>query len=198
MGAVRDAAINGFNEIIEDIKTNAEAEGAGETFTSLYVFNNKTKVIFKDEPVTSLTPLTRETYIPRGSTALRDCIGQAVADLEEADTFEGDTAALLVIISDGEENSSVEYSGEQIRQLVKEKEHSGFWTFTFMLANVDIRKVQQDFAAQAGNVGAFVVTDWDNMTANMGDSLTNYYSARKLGETTMSSFHKKKSESLTP
>lgn len=45
--------------------------------------------------------------------------------------------AIVVIVTDGEENSSHEYTKAKIQELVKARQDSGKWAFIYLGANVD-------------------------------------------------------------
>ena len=44
---------------------------------------------------------------------------------------------MFVIITDGEENSSREYSAKSIKDLIKQKKEKDAWEFVFLAANID-------------------------------------------------------------
>ena len=69
----------------------------------------------------ALVPLNMDTYIPNGVTPMYDCIGMALQDLEQHDE-EGDLGFLFVVISDGLENSSKEWTADRIAEKVKNLE----------------------------------------------------------------------------
>jgi len=47
---------------------------------------------------------------------------------------------LVTIITDGEENSSKEFTGQMIKKMIDELKALG-WVFTFIGANIDVEKV---------------------------------------------------------
>ncbi|WP_193509123.1 vWA domain-containing protein [Cryobacterium sp. BB736] len=78
---------------------------------------------------------------PRGGTALYDALGISIGE------FGRELAALpaharpgtvqVVVVTDGEENSSQEYSLDAVRALITEQKEKYSWDFVFLGANQD-------------------------------------------------------------
>lgn len=87
-----------------------------------------------------------DTYKPRGSTSLRDAVAKAITEIE-------DKNVLFVIITDGQENSSIEYGGnegaEKLKKLISSKEAIG-WKFIYMGANQDSFTSAQNLGINKG------------------------------------------------
>ena len=88
--------------------------------------------------------------MPRGSTALLDAVGQAInetgARLAAVDESQRPGLVVFVIVTDGQENSSREFTREQIRTMVEHQQSAYKWQFTFLSAN-------QDAFAAGGSMG---------------------------------------------
>lgn len=99
--------------------------------------------------------LDEKTYIVGGSTALRDAIGRTITDFEKAvpELGEGDRV-LLVVQTDGHENSSREYSAETIKTMLAEREAKG-WGTIYMGAGPNAWN-------QGGNLGFSSSLRYDN------------------------------------
>lgn len=86
--------------------------------------------------------------VPRGSTALNDATGFGITELGErlAKMPEDERPGLVmvVIVTDGEENSSREYTKDQVKALVERQTNEYGWQFVFLAANIDA------FAAAGG------------------------------------------------
>jgi hypothetical protein len=78
------------------------------------------------------TRLTATNYRPRGGTALRDAIGLTVTKFETGTTLGSDDRVLVVVSTDGHENSSREYGAGQIKTLIADREATGTWTFVYL------------------------------------------------------------------
>lgn len=98
-------------------------------------------------PFTDVKKYVHEFRIkPRGGTALWDAIGRNIRDTENA--LAGDWAKakpVVVIVTDGYENSSREFNSLSLNQLITEKRGKG-WEFLYLGAN-------QDAVLEAANIG---------------------------------------------
>ena len=95
--------------------------------------------------------LNHENYVPRGGTPLWDALAQVIAWTGEgAARVQRETKAglpppvLVVIITDGEENSSRFWNSASINGLIKEKETQG-WTFMYLGTEREAWKNEQAF-----------------------------------------------------
>ena len=96
------------------------------------------RTIIDTKPITQVNDLTKDDYCPNGCTPLYDAMGKSLTALEKKVTE--DDQVLVTIITDGMENSSREYSGAMICELVKRLRSKG-WTFVYIGANQDAVKV---------------------------------------------------------
>src|SRR6185369_4884147 len=87
--------------------------------------------------ISEVSPMNKEEYQPRGGTPLLDAIGQTINGLDSDWKKENPDRAIVVIVTDGEENSSREYTKEKIKDMIKAREDSGKWSFIYLGANVD-------------------------------------------------------------
>lgn len=97
-------------------------------------FNNKVEQRFSGTVGSELT----FTYKPEGSTSLYDAIGQTITGtlnyLAKAEKKPKDV--YMIILTDGEENSSSSYSGDTIKNMI-ETQKAADWKFIFLAANQD-------------------------------------------------------------
>jgi len=99
-------------------------------------------------------------YQPNGQTALLDAIGMSVAASERLMANEGDSA-VIIILTDGYENASKEYSHKQIKELIKAKEATGKWSFTYLGATLDAVEIARSMNIKAENSFAFEKKNMD-------------------------------------
>jgi Mg-chelatase subunit ChlD len=137
MSTVRDATISGFNEFVE-----AQRKAPGEANLTLIQFDteNAHEVVF-DRPVAEMPKLTVETYIPRGGTPLHDALGRTItqlgAKLKKIPEAERPAKVVIVVMTDGLENSSHEYTAPQIAEMIRHQRETYKWEFLFLGANQD-------------------------------------------------------------
>lgn len=133
-GLERDT-VGGFNSMLEKQK-----KSGSEAVVTTVLFDGGYKLLHDRADIRGIAPLTEQDYQVGGCTALFDAMGRTVMKIKSA----GDhvlpeyrpSKTLFVIITDGEENASREYSAEQIRTLVEQQKESG-WEFVFLGANID-------------------------------------------------------------
>ncbi|MEU1983726.1 vWA domain-containing protein [Nocardia sp. NPDC019395] len=91
---------------------------------------------------------------PRGGTALYDAIGKLVTDIgaELAGRPESERpgTVIVVILTDGHENSSREWTHSAVRSLIEQQQNDYNWDFLFLGANMDAVQIgtQLGFAPQ--------------------------------------------------
>ena len=91
------------------------------------------------EPVEKLSEIDEKKYQPDAMTPLYDAMGFSFVKLRKEIESITDFNVLVTILTDGEENSSREYSGEAIKKLVEELSQQR-WTFTYIGADHDVEK----------------------------------------------------------
>ena len=124
MHGSEDDTIGGFNSFIEK-----ERKKEFNTNVTTILFDHEYEVLYKRKAINDVKELTREEYFVRGSTALLDAIGRTITSLDK----EIDNKVLFVIMTDGMENSSIEFSKTQIKNMIEN--HT--WEFIFIGANID-------------------------------------------------------------
>ena len=136
MEPIRDDVIGGFNAFL----ASQQAETSAATLT-LVQFDGQDpyEVLADHADVHAVSPLTRETFVPRGATPLLDAMGRCILDTElwiarqPADTRPDHV--VFVIITDGQENASREFKLGRVKSLLKAKEKLG-WQFIFLSADL--------------------------------------------------------------
>lgn len=133
-GLERDT-IGGFNSMLEKQK-----QVEGECRITTVLFDNRYQLLHDRIDIRAVSPMTEREYQVGGSTALLDAVGRTIQKLVsvQKNTAEEYRAGnvMFVIITDGEENSSREYSAEKIKAMIEEEKRYG-WEFVFLGANID-------------------------------------------------------------
>ena len=136
MAGLEQDTIGGFNGLIE--KQKQEASSAR---VSLILFDDRTEVILDRVPIEDIGSLSEEEYYVRGSTALWDAVGRSVLHIarvhQKMKAENRPEKTLFIITTDGMENSSVEYSLDQVKQLIERQKERDHWEFLFLGANID-------------------------------------------------------------
>lgn len=141
MASIASDTVGGFNTLIEDRK-----EDQGETKVSLVQFDNEYETVFTALAPSEIEPLK---FTPRGGTALHDAIGRTILDvgnrLSDMDEWERPDKVLFVILTDGEENSSLEFNADKIKEMITHQQDIYSWDFIFIGANQDAILTAQSF-----------------------------------------------------
>lgn len=128
-----DDVIGGFQKLIDEQK----AEKDGECIISLYRFSDKVKKDYIGKPVNEVPKLT---YSPGGCTAMNDGVGTAIDEigkwLSDMDESERPSKNMIVIMTDGQENASQEYTFDSVKAKIQHQEEKYSWTFVYMGTNL--------------------------------------------------------------
>ncbi len=133
MSGSEEDTIGGFNSFIQ-----REKDKNLNTHVTTVLFDDQYEVLYKRKPINEVTELTRNEYWVRGCTALLDAIGKTINTLDK----EIDNKVLFIIMTDGMENSSREFSKEKIRNLISN--HN--WEVIYIGADIDSY-------SEAGHIG---------------------------------------------
>jgi Mg-chelatase subunit ChlD len=141
MESIKTTIIQGFNEIVQTVKGIENEFMDQEHFISLITFNGLgQKLLHFVDPVQNLNQIDDERYDPTASTPLFDAMGFGLNKLKKHLANETDYNVLVTILTDGEENASKEYSGNDIKTLIEELKLNR-WTFTYIGTEHDVEKI---------------------------------------------------------
>ena len=129
MSGSESDVIGGFKKTIEEQKAVKD----GECIVTLYEFASDVKQVYLGKTLDKVEDLD---YRVGGMTRLYDGIGTAVDDigkwLSNMDESERPSKNLIVIITDGGENSSTEYRLKDIKDRIKEQTEKYSWDFIYL------------------------------------------------------------------
>ena len=136
MSSIRDDIKGSFNEFLKK-----QREEPGKTVFDLFQFNDEVKRPVKSADLTKFHDDLMSKYDCSGCTALNDAIciaidtvGHTFADMEESERPEH---VLCVIITDGMENASREYTSKDVKDRIEHQKTAYKWQFEFLAANQD-------------------------------------------------------------
>jgi len=135
MGGTESDIVGGFNSMIAQHR-----EQEGGALVSTVLFSDESRVLHDRVPIDRIPEMKREDYRVGGCTALLDAVGGAICHIRNVHKYAREEdrpqKTLFVVMTDGCENASREYSNEQIKRLVKQQEETG-WEFLFIGADID-------------------------------------------------------------
>ncbi len=133
MQAVREDMVGGLNRFIKDQKKLPDKA----RFT-LVQFDTEYETICNGMALNKVGMLD---LVPRGCTALLDAIGRTINltedRLRQLTKKDKPSKVLFLIITDGHENSSHEFTKKQILEMIRQQKDKNKWEFVFLGANQD-------------------------------------------------------------
>ena len=141
MSGFEQDTIGGYNSVLAE---NRKKEG--NIYVTTVLFNHENSTLHNREPISKVKNLTLDDYSVGGNTALLDAVGITIDKIRENRKITKNNNVLFVIITDGAENSSNEYSRDKIKSMINSAEKEDKWDFIFLGANIDA-------IAEAGNIG---------------------------------------------
>jgi hypothetical protein len=195
MQGLEGKTIRGFNSQLETLQ-KLQQEYPDQSFVvSLSFFNSRVSQILRFGKIQELTPLSRSMYQPSGSTALLDAIGSSIEDIRSTYGVEIDqnqASVVIMILTDGEENSSTLYTQQLISQQIKTLEETDKWTFTFLGAEIDAYTIGQRLNIKRENTMSFLKQDFDQTMNQMGCAMVDYTASKDKGNILSELFSPKK------
>jgi uncharacterized protein YegL len=150
MSSIRGDTIGGFNTFVKD-----QAAQPGACRVTLVQFDDQYEPNYTAVDAREVVPLNEDTYQPRGSTALNDAFGRAIvstgARLRAMAEKDRPAKVIFVVITDGAENASKEYSKAKVRQLVEQQERDYKWNFVYIGAGIDAMSEGGQYGAAAAS-----------------------------------------------
>jgi uncharacterized protein YegL len=136
MGGLEGDTIGGYNSVLAKQKA-----AGGECLITTALFDNGYELLHDRIDIKAVRPITEREYRVGGTTALVDAIGRTIqkivnAQRRTADEYRAEKV-MFVVITDGEENSSREYSSCEVKALIERQKSAYGWEFVFLGANID-------------------------------------------------------------
>ena len=160
MQSIREDMEGGYAAFIAG-HAAADPETHGECRVSLYEFSSRQvhgsawyKAVYERTPVAEVP---RYVLSPDGGTALHDAVGKAITDTAAGIRDHHDwrpDKVYIVIVTDGEGNSSLVFSNATLQPLVEAKQEQG-WEFLYLGANQDAFK-----EGSGMGIAAAATMDW--------------------------------------
>jgi hypothetical protein len=170
MSSLVSDVIGSYNTFIEKQKSEP-----GEAEVTLVLFDTQYEEVYSKVNVKEVPLLDNKTYFARGGTALLDAVGRAISSCNAED-------AIVLIQTDGEENSSREFTKEKLKELISKKEKAG-WDFIFLGANIDAFSTGASFGLSPSKSVQYTANSAGIDQAFMAMSTgTANYRASKLGK----------------
>ncbi|MBQ0072248.1 MAG: VWA domain-containing protein [Spirochaetales bacterium] len=167
MWHLTEDTIGGFNAMLEK-----EKQGEGKCLLSTVLFNHQSTVLYDRIQIEKANPMTEKDYVPGGSTALYDALGDAIHHISNVHKYAREEdrpgKTIFFITTDGMENASHRYGGEELRKMIEEKKEKG-WEFLFLAS--DIRALDQAYSIGIQKDRISVMADTSEGTVDAYDCM---------------------------
>lgn len=190
---------------MENIKTDTEGgfktfldeqkAAPGRATIALSQFDSVYEVVYRPQDITLAADLK---LVPRGSTALLDGMGRIITEtgtyLAALDEDKRPSNVVVVIITDGEENASIEWTRDKVFAEITKQQNDYGWTFIFLASN-------QDAIAAGASFGVHAGTSMTYDSANVGQTYSTMsasVSRTRTGQDAAFTEEERKSSVTTP
>ena len=144
MESTRDDAQGGIDHFLKDQKSLPQ-----KATLTIIQFDEAIETAFGPADIQRFESYT---LVPRGSTALLDALGRGIVATGEylAEMAEADRPGkvIFVVVTDGQENASVEYRLDRIKDMVEAQKSKYSWEFIFIGSNIDAVATGNSFGIQ--------------------------------------------------
>jgi hypothetical protein len=172
MESIKDDTEGGFNAFIA-----GQRSGSVDVRVTLAQFDTEYEVVYANRPVADVPPLDLQ---PRGMTALYDSLGRLITDvgaeLAALPEEQRPGRVTVVVLTDGHENSSREWSHDAVSKAIARQEKDYAWQFVFLGANMDAVEIGTQLGISADRAMTYAA-DGDGVGAAWA-ATARYVSAR--------------------
>ena len=136
MSGLEEDTIGGFNSVIEKQKRQS-----GKCLVTTVLFDSRVQTLHDRVELQELRPMTREDYCVGGCTALLDALGGTIRHIANIHRYarpeDVPARTSFVIMTDGMENASRVFGGEEVKRMIRHEKEKYGWEFLFLAANID-------------------------------------------------------------
>jgi uncharacterized protein YegL len=176
----------GFNNIIKDARGGVNSyikkqqkKNLGKATISIYLFDDTYEEIYSMTELGEAKELTDDVWYPQGMTRLYDALGKTInsekANIKKLKKSERPDKVLFVITTDGEENDSREYDGNEVKKMIRNQEEAG-WEFIYTAAGQNAFDAGTKIGISGGNTYTFTnsTKGYNDFTVTLDAATTNY------------------------
>lgn len=167
--------IGGFNSFINNQKNES-----GEAKLTTVLFDDRYEILYNGVDIKIVNKMTDKEYFTRGMTALLDAIGKTINEvgIRLNNTLEENrpSKVIFVITTDGEENSSYEFSQNTIKEMIERQTNKYNWQFIFLGANIDAIGIAKKFGISDKFASSYTSSSigTDALFTTMSKTIGNY------------------------
>ena len=163
MGRLQDEVITNFNKFLE------EQQGLeGKAKMTLVLFDSGYEMVYDKVKLANIKPLNRDTFKIQGCTAMNDALGKTLTKMKKK------KKAIVLIHTDGEENSSTQYNGSHIKEMVDSLKKK--WEFIFVAGDLNAKEISASLGIMRSANVSNTVYGTQNTYANFSNTTSAYRS----------------------
>lgn len=181
MQTIKNDMLKSINDLITEQK---QVKGRPATFT-LVKFSDTVSRVIKNKSLDQVNTLTTEDYMPSGSTALYDAIGDTI------NWFRNERDVLMVIVTDGQENASTKYNKYNVTEMIDSKKINNNWSYVYLSCDMNTFKQGNSIGLERSSAVSNVVVNQghygDFISQNLNVAVKNF---RTNGQSVQSQLNK--------
>ena len=136
MSGLEEDTIGGFNSLVAKQKKEP-----GKCLVTTVLFDSRVQTIHDRVELQDLKPMTEQDYRVGGCTALLDALGGTIRHIANIHRYarreDVPKRTTFVIMTDGLENASRQFSSEEVKRMIRHEQEKYGWEFLFLAANID-------------------------------------------------------------
>lgn len=140
MESIHSGTVEAVNAFVHD-----QRKEEGEARFTLRQFDNEVATVYDRIPLAEVPHMKLDDFQPRNTTALLDAVGRAILDLgrilNHTPEAERPGTVVFTILTDGMENASREFTGQQVADMIQHQKTRYNWEFLFLGADIDVNAV---------------------------------------------------------
>lgn len=172
MATVWNETLNGFRTYIEQLQADQQKDGEVEYLFSLTTFDTRIDTPHIGTAIGQVKADALAEFGPRGSTALYDAVGKTLQAIDDRKSLTFDKA-IVVVVTDGQENSSREWSKTALHAAIDERIKRGNWTFTYLGTQPETWDEAQSLGVGVGASANYDATNAQAVYATVASATAN-------------------------
>lgn len=179
MSGLETDSIGGYNSMLAQQRALTD-----DCLITTVLFDNECLLLHDRLKLTKVKDMTHKDYLVGGSTALLDAIGQTIQHMSQVKDARN---VLFVIITDGQENASRQFTVQTVKRLLEQQKEAKGWVFIFLGANIDAVETASRMGISPDHAADFL-SDSEGTQLNyqvIADTITTYRTSGKLDEQLM-------------
>ena len=179
MSGLETDSIGGYNSMLAQQRALTD-----DCLITTVLFDNECLLLHDRLKLTKVKDMTHKDYLVGGSTALLDAIGQTIQHMSQVKDARN---VLFVIITDGQENASRQFTVQTVKRLLEQQKEAKGWEFIFLGANIDAVETASRMGILPDHAADFL-SDSEGTQLNyqvIADTITTYRTSGKLDEQLM-------------